>query len=145
MDSNINEETSNSREEEHQVSGWRGIELIDKYNWRFLCTPRVVCGGKRDLPPFYGKDEKISVFLAAVMGLQHALAMVGGIITPPLLISSSAGFSTASQAYLVSAALIVASFASLIQILQFKIPFTSYVVGSGLLSVMGITFTVVPI
>ncbi|KAH9330663.1 hypothetical protein KI387_002771, partial [Taxus chinensis] len=39
----------------------------------------------------------------------------------------------------------VASFASFTQMLQFKIPFTSYVVGSGLLSVMGFTFAVVPI
>ncbi|XP_057854129.2 uric acid-xanthine permease isoform X2 [Cryptomeria japonica] len=145
MESNSNEEISNSREEEQKDSGQRSVELIGNYNWGFLCTPRIVCGGKRDLLPFYGKDEKIPLLLAAVMGLQHALAMVGGIITPPILISSSAGFSTSTQAYLVSAALIVSSLASLVQILQFKIPFTSYVLGSGLLSVMGITFAVVPI
>lgn len=129
---------------ENPKSGWREI-IIGSYNWGFLCTPRVACGGKRDLPPFYSKDEKISLFLAAVMGLQHALAMVGGIITPPLIIASSASFSAESQAYLVSAALIVSAFASFIQILQIKIPFTPYVIGSGLLSVMGITFAVVPV
>lgn len=129
---------------ENSKTGWREI-IFGSYNWGFLCTPRVVCGGKRDLPPFFSKDEKISLFLASVMGLQHALAMVGGIITPPLIIASSAGFSTESQAYLVSAALIISAFASFIQILQIKVPFTPYVIGSGLLSVMGITFAVVPV
>lgn len=37
-------------------------------------------------PPFFPKDEVLAVFVAAVMGLQHALAMVGGIVTPPLII-----------------------------------------------------------
>uniref|UniRef100_A0A0D6QX84 Xanthine/uracil permease n=1 Tax=Araucaria cunninghamii TaxID=56994 RepID=A0A0D6QX84_ARACU len=140
-----NEGISSRREEEEQQQSGLRERLIGNYNWGFLCTPRIACGGRRDLPPFFAKDEKISVFLSAVMGLQHALSMVGGIITPPILISSSAGFSTEIQAYLVSAALIVSAFASFIQILQIKIPLTSYVVGSGLLSVMGITFAVVPI
>ena len=37
-------------------------------------------------PPFFPTDEVLAVFVAAVMGLQHALAMVGGIVTPPLII-----------------------------------------------------------
>ena len=37
-------------------------------------------------PPFFPVDEVLSVLVAAVMGLQHALAMVGGIVTPPLII-----------------------------------------------------------
>lgn len=130
--------------ENPEESRWREI-IIGNYNWGFLCTPRIVCGGKRDLPPFYGKDGDLPLLLAAVMGLQHALAMVGGIMTPPILIASSAGFSADIQAYLVSAALIVSAFASFIQILQIKIPFTPYVIGSGLFSVMGITFAVVPV
>ena len=36
--------------------------------------------------PFISVHEPMGVFVAMVMGLQHALAMVGGIITPPLLI-----------------------------------------------------------
>lgn len=115
------------------------------YNWGFLCTPRVPCGGKKDLPPFYGKDEDLPLLLAAVMGLQHALAMVGGIITPPIIIATSANFSEEVRAYLVSVALIVSAIASFIQILQIKIPFTPYVIGSGLFSVMGITFAVLPV
>ena len=29
------------------------------------------------MPPFYAPDQMLSLFLAAVMGFQHALAMVG--------------------------------------------------------------------
>jgi xanthine/uracil permease len=120
--------------------GWRD-SIIGDYNWAFLCLPSLK--HKRAAPPFYGKDEKISLVMATIMGLQHALSMVGGIITPPLLISS--GFTPEGQNYLVSAALIVSSIASLIQIIQIPIPFTRLVIGSGLLSVMGISFSFVPI
>jgi hypothetical protein len=41
-------------------------------------------------PMFFGKDDFLGLFVALVMGLQHALAMVGGLITPPLLISNLA-------------------------------------------------------
>ncbi len=40
-------------------------------------------------PPFYGADEILSVFVAAIMGLQHALTMSFNIITPPLVIFSA--------------------------------------------------------
>jgi hypothetical protein len=69
---------------------WRN-RLIGNYNWKFLCMPTPPWNHDRPLPPFYGKDEKLSLLVAIVMGAQHALAMVGGIITAPLLIAS-AGF-----------------------------------------------------
>jgi hypothetical protein len=50
--------------------------LIGDYNWGVLCYPQLPWSKKRAPPPFYGKDEKISVLLALVMGLQHALSMV---------------------------------------------------------------------
>lgn len=125
--------------------GFKASSFLGEYDWSFLCTPRVTFTEQRALAPFYGRDEKISPFLAVIMGLQHALAMVGGIVTPPLILSGSAGFSTNEQAYLVSAALIVSAVASCIQIYQFKVPFTRLVVGSGLLSVMGVTFSFLPI
>jgi NCS2 family nucleobase:cation symporter-2 len=31
-------------------------------------------------------DEPIPILLALIMGLQHAFAMVGGLITPPLVV-----------------------------------------------------------
>lgn len=49
------------------------------------------------------------------------------------------------DADLVSAALIVAAVASFVQIVQLRIPGTRYVIGSGMLSVMGVSFSFVPI
>lgn len=40
----------------------------------------------RKPPPFFAVDAEPGILVAIVMGLQHALAMVGGIITPPLLV-----------------------------------------------------------
>eukprot|EP00850_Spirogloea_muscicola_P010979 SM000066S20454 [mRNA] locus=s66:480443:485518:- [translate_table: standard] len=121
--------------------------LIGDYDWQFLCTPRTPWGKRKPAPPLYGPDDPISIFVALIMGAQHALAMVGGIITVPLIISGAfqAGFTMSEQSYLISAALIVSGFASLVQVLQIKVPFTNIVIGSGLLSVMGISFTFLPI
>ena len=55
-------------------------------------------------------DEKIPIFLALVMGLQHAFAMVGGLITPPLVVMKFAvcgfPFCPDLQQYAISASLI---------------------------------------
>lgn len=40
----------------------------------------------RPPPPFFPLDARPGLVVAILMGLQHALAMVGGIITPPLLV-----------------------------------------------------------
>lgn len=40
----------------------------------------------RKAPPFFSVDSQPGILVAIVMGLQHALAMVGGIVTPPLLV-----------------------------------------------------------
>eukprot|EP00270_Netrium_digitus_P013892 TRINITY_DN4665_c0_g1_i1.p1 TRINITY_DN4665_c0_g1~~TRINITY_DN4665_c0_g1_i1.p1 ORF type:complete len:627 (+),score=101.00 TRINITY_DN4665_c0_g1_i1:206-1882(+) len=73
--------------------------------------------------------------------------MVGGIITVPLIISNqfNANFTPSEQNYIVSASLIVSGIASLVQVVQIQVPFTNYAIGSGLLSVMGISFTFLPI
>jgi len=118
--------------------------IIGNYDWKFLCMPTPPWKHERPLPPFYGKDDRLSLLVAIVMGAQHALAMVGGIITAPLLIALS-GFQQENQTYLVSAALIVAAVASFVQVTQFKIPGTRLVIGSGLLSVMGVSFSFVPV
>lgn len=74
---------------------WRN-RLIGNYDWKFLCMPTPPWQHERPLPPFYGKDDKLSLLVAVVMGAQHALAMVGGIITAPLLIALS-GFQPENQ------------------------------------------------
>lgn len=50
-------------------------------------------------------------------GLQHVLTMYGGIIAPPLIIGSAAGLETEALAMLVTAALFVSGFATLLQAL----------------------------
>ena len=48
------------------------------------------CIKERPVPPFFAVDQMLSLCVAALMGLQHALAMIGGLITPPLLIGQLA-------------------------------------------------------
>jgi uric acid-xanthine permease len=87
------------------------------------------------------------------MGLQHALAMVGGLITPPLIIFRfSVCFTCFSlQQYAISAALITSGICSLIHCSKIPIPFTDRIfgrqmyLGAGVLSVMGTSFTFLPI
>jgi len=94
-------------------------------------------------------DEPIPILLAALMGLQHAFAMVGGLITPPLVVFkfTVCGFPFCPdlQQYAISAGLITSGICTLINVAQFKIPGTKFFVGSGILSVMGTSFTFLPI
>jgi xanthine/uracil permease len=58
-----------------------------------------------------------------LLGFQHALAMLAGIITPPLILSGQGGVNLdiAHQQYLVSTSLIVCGILSCIQITRFHI------------------------
>ena len=46
--------------------------------------------------------QMLGILLAAIMGLQHSLAMVGGLITPPLVLSSAANDVGITQVLIVS-------------------------------------------
>jgi NCS2 family nucleobase:cation symporter-2 len=91
-------------------------------------------------------DEPIPILLALIMGLQHAFAMVGGLITPPLVVFRFAvcgfPFCPPLEQYAISAALISSGICSLINLSKFPIPFTEKLwgrqlyLGSGVLSVM---------
>jgi xanthine/uracil permease len=93
--------------------------------------------------------------LALLMGLQHTFAMVGGLVTPPLVIFrfTVCGFPFCPplEQYAVSAALITSGICTLINVSKFKFPFSekifgrSLYIGSGVLSVMGTSFTFLPI
>lgn len=101
----------------------------------------------------YLPDEKIPIVLAIIMGLQHAFSMVGGLVTPPFVVFRfTINFlDSATQQYAISAALITSGICSLINILRFPVPFSEKVfgrplyIGSGVLSVMGVSFTFLPI
>ncbi|CAM9246050.1 unnamed protein product [Discosporangium mesarthrocarpum] len=117
-------------------------------DWKFLCTPPIPCKGvPANHAPFLAHDEPIAPFVAMIMGLQHALAMIGGIITVPLLVAGmfNANLGENQQQYLISASLIISGITSIIQVARIKIPFTSIIIGTGLVSVMGTSFTFLPI
>lgn len=101
--------------------------LIGDYDYGFLFRP--------DLPfmarpargsPFFGLNDTMPVALALLLGMQHALAMLAGIITPPIILGGSAGanLDPAQRQYLVSTALIVSGLLSSIQIHRVRVPKT---------------------
>ena len=99
----------------------------------------------RRAAPFFGLNDKMPVLLAALLGFQHALSMLAGIITPPIIISSSANLPPDLQQYLVSTSLIVSGCLSSIQITRFHLLKTPYYLGTGLISVVGTSFAVIPV
>lgn len=121
---------------------------VGDYDYKYLCMPVLNPwrkSTKRTLP-FFGPNEALPVLLAFLMGLQHALAMVGGIITPPLIVGLADP--TPDKKYqlaLITYSLLVSGFTTIIQVVKFKIPCTKYQLGSGLISVMGTSFTFLPI
>lgn len=85
------------------------------------------------------------VFLALLLGFQHALAMLAGVITPPIIMASSANLVTEQQQYLVSTSLIICGILSSVQITRFHIWKSPYYVGTGLISVVGTSFATIPV
>ena len=87
--------------------GWFG-----DYDYAWLCSPALPfsIGGKnpnrRKQPPFYGLDDELPLVLAIASGLQHALAMLAGLITPPIIFASTLALNAQTSAYLISASLI---------------------------------------
>lgn len=114
--------------------------LVGSYDYAFLFRPNIPFMKKaRRASPFFGLNDKMPVVLALLLGFQHALAMLAGIITPPLIMSGSGGVNLDSdwQQYLVSTSLIVCGILSSIQITRFHIWKTPYYIGTGLISVVG--------
>lgn len=68
-------------------------------------------------------------------------------ITPPIILGGAGGanFTTDVQQYLVSTSLIVCGILSSIQITRFHIKGTPYFVGTGLISVVGVSFATIPV
>ncbi|GJN74751.1 purine permease [Purpureocillium lilacinum] len=123
--------------------------LVGDYDYAFLFRPNLpfMNKGGPTSSPFFGVNDRMPVFLAMLLGLQHALAMLAGVITPPIILSGSGGanLSGADQQYLVSTALIVSGILSAVQINRVRIPKTNYFIGTGVLSVVGISFSTIPI
>jgi uric acid-xanthine permease len=83
--------------------GWVG-----DYDFVWLCAPTLPYGKNkaRKLPPFYGLEDDIPFLLAIICGFQHALAMLAGLITPPIIFSSALSLDAATSSYLISSSLI---------------------------------------
>ena len=84
-------------------------------------------------------DDKPPVLGAAFVGFQHLLAIIGGILTAPFLIALGMGLNAEDSAYVISSALIVSGFATLIQINRVGM------LGAGLLSIQGTSFAFIGI
>jgi NCS2 family nucleobase:cation symporter-2 len=95
--------------------------LIGDYDYGFLFRPDPRPA------PFFGLNEKIPVLLAFILGLQHALAMLAGVVTPPIILSSSLSLPSDLQQYLVSTSLVVCGLLSAVQITRFHIYKTPWV------------------
>ena len=101
----------------------------------------------RKAAPFFGLNEKMPVLLALLLGFQHALAMLAGVISPPILIAGQGGANLPvdDAQYLVSTSLIVCGILSSIQITRLHIYKTPYYIGTGLISVVGTSFAIIPV
>ncbi|KAI9244560.1 permease family-domain-containing protein [Phascolomyces articulosus] len=103
---------------------------------------------KANRSEFYGPDEDIPVFVAILMGIQHFLGCVGGLITPTLLISGTGptalNLDSETRAYMIAASFIVSGITSLIYTSRFRVPRTRYFIGVGLLEIAGVAFSALP-
>jgi len=118
-----------------------------------LCTPQAPCLKKVDPPMYLGKDEKLPFLLSTSMGLQHMLAMCVGIATSGgMLHANEACWSfnydsmmCGSQSFLVSTSWFCSGLLTIIQVFRMKIKGTPFSLGTGLVSVMGTSFTFLPL
>lgn len=98
--------------------------LVGDYDYAYLLRPNLpFVRGNRGVGPFFGADSRMPVLLALLLGLQHALAMLAGVITPPIILSGpgAANLGPGDQQYLVSTALIVSGMLSAVQIIRFRV------------------------
>ncbi|KAF5363328.1 hypothetical protein D9756_000074 [Leucocoprinus leucothites] len=123
----------------HKVTtreGWLG-----DYNYGWLCTPTLPFMNKKKSrdPPFYAPDDELPLVLAISSGLQHSLAMLAGLITPPIIFASSLNLPPDVSTYMISASLIGCGILSLVQISRIHL-FKNYYIGTGLITVVGTSF-----
>lgn len=122
--------------------------LVGDYDYAYLFTPHIPFTKKsQQSAPFFGVDDQIPVLLALLLGLQHSLAMLAGVISPPILLggSSGANFEAETYEYLVSTSLIVSGLLSFMQMIRFHVYKTKYFVGTGLISVVGCSFATITV
>ncbi|KAK4049828.1 hypothetical protein OIV83_003884 [Microbotryomycetes sp. JL201] len=124
--------------------GWLG-----DFDFRGLCMPTLPWTMPRSSArtrarpsPFFGVDDDLPLTLAIICGLQHALASIAGIVTPPIIFGSQLNLSPQARAQLVAVSLLVSGFGSIIQMTRWPIPFTKsrYWFGTGIVTIVGTSF-----
>ncbi|KAL6248787.1 hypothetical protein RBB50_003849 [Rhinocladiella similis] len=122
--------------------------LVGDYDYAFLFTPNLPFMKKsKQTAPFFGLNDKMPILLALLLGFQHALSMLAGLITPPIILSGTGGANLPTQTaqYLVSTSLIVCGILSSVQITRFHIFRSPYFIGTGIISVVGTSFATIPV
>lgn len=71
-----------------------------------LCLPTLPYAKQKRAPPFYALDQDLPLILAISSGFQHSLAMLAGLITPPIIFASALSLDDELSAYMISASLI---------------------------------------
>ncbi|KAF4124120.1 Xanthine/uracil permease [Geosmithia morbida] len=131
--------------------GWIGDYNVrlGKKDYRYLVTPNIWPLNKRYAgyqAPFYGLNDEVPILLTIILGLQHALTMIGSVVSPPLAIAGGAFYLNTKQTeYLVSAAFITTGIATALQVTRIHLAKTPFYVGTGLLSVVGPTFDIIAV
>ncbi|KAH6902819.1 purine permease [Coprinopsis sp. MPI-PUGE-AT-0042] len=109
--------------------GWVG-------DYDYSCFPSR--RGRGGYHPFYALEDELPLLLGITSGLQHALAMLAGLITPPIILASALSLDAALSSYMISASLI-AVVSTLVQMSRYTSS-KSYYIGTGLLTVVGTSF-----
>jgi len=122
-------------------------KVVGNYDWTGLCMPTLPFCGKVRKMQFFSKDDKTPLLVSVVMGLQHAFAMVGGLIVPPYVVMKfSVGFKDVElQQYAIAASLIISGLCTILNCVQIPFGKSGYVLGTGVLSVIGTSFTFLPV
>lgn len=129
------------------VKKWTTKEgLLGDYDYKYLFVPEIPFTKKPPkTQPFFGLNSDMPIILGFILGFQHALAMLAGVVTPPIIIASTANLSSDLQEFLVSTSLITSGILSMVQITRFHVYGTKYYIGTGLLSVVGTSFATITI
>lgn len=139
----IPEEAPGAAEESDEPKPSFIKRFMGDYNYALFCRPRFNPWTKdpnaKVEMPFFGRDAQLAPLVCIMLGFQHSLAVVGGLITPPTIIG---GLDPKGEAatYLVSFSMIVSGLATINQAAHSKLPFIPYYLGSGLLCVIAPSF-----
>ena len=82
----------------------------------------------------FGLEDRPPVLIAFFAAMQHMLASIVGIVTPPIIISNALGLDVSDASYIISMTLLVSGIATFIQAKRIG------PVGSGLLAMQGTSF-----